>query len=80
MQNLYLFILSLFFLAYSAVHGNWGEWALPGPCSSACGEGLQMSVRLCDNPAPNYGGKYCEGTNARTQECRSQCPGNTNTQ
>ncbi|XP_008328615.1 properdin [Cynoglossus semilaevis] len=56
------------------VHGNWGEWALPGPCSSACGEGLQMSVRLCDNPAPNYGGKYCEGTNARTQECRSQCP------
>uniref|UniRef100_A0A8C8A6V0 Uncharacterized protein n=1 Tax=Oryzias sinensis TaxID=183150 RepID=A0A8C8A6V0_9TELE len=58
------------------VNGNWGEWAQPGPCSVTCGEGLQLSLRKCDNPSPKYGGEYCKGTSSRTSVCQSPCPGN----
>uniref|UniRef100_A0A3P9JS75 Complement factor properdin n=1 Tax=Oryzias latipes TaxID=8090 RepID=A0A3P9JS75_ORYLA len=56
------------------VNGNWGEWAQPGPCSVTCGEGLQLSMRKCDNPSPKYGGEYCKGTSSRTSVCQSPCP------
>ncbi|XP_061587039.1 properdin-like [Cololabis saira] len=56
------------------VDGNWGPWAPPGPCSVPCGEGLQLSVRRCDSPAPQHGGKYCEGQSSRSVVCQSPCP------
>lgn len=56
--------------------GSWGAWSPPGKCSSSCGEGLQLSVRTCDRPAPKYGGGFCAGPSARTSVCQSPCPGN----
>ncbi|KAM3835876.1 properdin-like, partial [Diretmus argenteus] len=56
------------------VDGSWGEWLAPGPCSVSCGEGLQISIRKCDNPAPAYSGKFCEGPSTRTAICRNTCP------
>ncbi|XP_024120845.1 properdin [Oryzias melastigma] len=56
------------------MNGNWGEWSQPGPCSVTCGEGLQLSIRKCDNPAPKYGGEYCKGTSSRSTVCQSSCP------
>ncbi|XP_062264857.1 properdin-like [Platichthys flesus] len=55
------------------VDGSWGAWSPPGPCSSSCGEGLQLSTRTCDSPAPIYGGKFCDGTNVQTRVCQSPC-------
>ncbi|XP_067333151.1 properdin-like isoform X2 [Channa argus] len=56
------------------VDGNWGGWSPPEPCTVTCGEGLQLSTRTCNNPVPKYGGRFCEGTSAKTTICQSPCP------
>ncbi|KAM6919190.1 properdin-like [Xenentodon cancila] len=56
------------------VNGNWGAWSSPGPCSVPCGEGLQLSIRKCDSPAPKYGGRICEGSSSQSSVCQSPCP------
>ncbi|XP_029014444.1 properdin-like [Betta splendens] len=56
------------------VDGNWAPWSSYGPCSTSCGEGLQTSTRTCNNPAPNYGGRFCDGPNAQTRTCQNLCP------
>ncbi|XP_042339162.1 properdin-like, partial [Plectropomus leopardus] len=57
------------------VDGSWGAWSPPGPCSALCGEGLQLSIRKCDRPAPKYGGRQCDGPSARSSVCHGPCPG-----
>ncbi|KAG7271849.1 hypothetical protein CRUP_023759 [Coryphaenoides rupestris] len=54
------------YLPNCPVNGSWGTWAPFGACSSSCGEGLQLLTRLCDNPAPQYGGQYCQGTSTQS--------------
>ncbi|PVD22525.1 hypothetical protein C0Q70_18339 [Pomacea canaliculata] len=61
--------------------GGWSPWypEKNGSCSVTCGEGeLSMTyVRHCDNPAPQFGGKVCEGNNRKTETftCNTQeCP------
>ncbi|XP_020781472.1 properdin [Boleophthalmus pectinirostris] len=61
-------------LRQCAVDGGWGPWLDPGPCSVPCGEGLQLSRRSCDQPPPQYGGRYCEGPSTRSSVCSSPCP------
>ncbi|XP_028313917.1 properdin [Gouania willdenowi] len=56
------------------VDGKWGLWSPLGPCSVTCGAGLQLSNRVCDSPAPKYGGKYCDGPSSQTSQCDSVCP------
>lgn len=48
------------------VDGKFGQW---GPCSKTCGEDGNR-VRLCDSPAPQYGGADCVGS------ASDNCPGN----
>ncbi|XP_034394773.1 properdin-like isoform X2 [Cyclopterus lumpus] len=55
------------------VDGSWGAWSPPGPCSTSCGEGLQLSMRVCDGPAPKYGGRLCDGPSTRSSVCQSAC-------
>lgn len=71
--------LSELLLADSAEDGSWGAWSPFRPCSVSCGEGLQLSERKCDSPAPRYGGKVCEGPSTQSKICESPCPGNTHT-
>ncbi|XP_030264561.1 properdin-like isoform X2 [Sparus aurata] len=57
------------------VDGRWGAWSPPGPCSVSCGEGIQLSIRKCDNPAPKYGGRFCDGPSAQSSPCpENPCP------
>lgn len=56
------------------VNGNWGAWLPAGPCSVTCGVGLQLSNRRCDNPAPRYGGRPCDGQSTQSSICQSPCP------
>nr|XP_048683506.1 A disintegrin and metalloproteinase with thrombospondin motifs 8 [Caretta caretta] len=57
------------------VDGNWGPWSPWGACSRTCGGGVHFSYRDCNDPAPQNGGKYCEGQRAKYQSCRTEeCP------
>lgn len=60
---------------FSLVNGNWGPWSPWDACTVTCGGGLQKRSRLCNNPAPQYGGKNCVGEAKGTQVCNKQdCP------
>lgn len=42
-----------------------------------CGGGIQASSRSCNAPAPEFGGKDCEGDSWRSRTCNEEeCPGN----
>ncbi|XP_068756600.1 coadhesin-like [Montipora capricornis] len=57
------------------VDGNWGPWGKWSECSSTCGPGKQTRVRQCNNPAPAYGGKKCEGPFKQNGVCiKRKCP------
>ena len=45
-------------------------------CSVTCGGGEEIRTRLCDNPAPQYGGDECVGRANETRLCADyDCPG-----
>lgn len=52
-----------------AIDGNWSNWADFTPCSVTCGQGRKMRDRLCNNPAPQYGGKPCQGEQWDKADC-----------
>ncbi|XP_052278810.1 A disintegrin and metalloproteinase with thrombospondin motifs adt-1-like, partial [Dreissena polymorpha] len=41
------------------VDGKWGSWYPWSECSTTCGPGEMLRLRLCNNPRPQYGGLYC---------------------
>ena len=51
------------------VDGRWGKWGEFGPCSRTCGGGAQLARRECDHPAPEHGGKFCQGLRVRYRSC-----------
>merc|ERR1712020_447181 len=60
----------------NGVYGEWSEWT---DCSASCGGGYQTRTRLCDSPAPAYGGNDCEGASTDCQLCSmemciNECP------
>ncbi|XP_064624818.1 A disintegrin and metalloproteinase with thrombospondin motifs 6-like [Lineus longissimus] len=59
-------------------NGGWGNWTTWGECSRSCGGGIQVIERLCDNPRPRFGGKYCIGERKKYRLCNTEkCPTNT---
>ncbi|XP_028914775.1 A disintegrin and metalloproteinase with thrombospondin motifs 12 [Ornithorhynchus anatinus] len=52
-----------------SIHGGWGAWSPWSHCSRTCGAGAQSSERLCNNPEPKFGGKYCTGERKRYRLC-----------
>ncbi|XP_029430634.1 LOW QUALITY PROTEIN: A disintegrin and metalloproteinase with thrombospondin motifs 7 [Rhinatrema bivittatum] len=54
------------------VHGGWSAWSSWHKCSRTCGAGVQNAERLCTNPTPEYGGKYCLGERQRYRLCNTQ--------
>ena len=40
-------------------------------------KGIQKLTRTCTNPKPQFGGKDCEGSNEKVEECElDPCPRN----
>ena len=55
--------------------GNWATWVSWTACTVTCGGGSQARTRLCNNPAPVYGGANCAGAGVEIQTCNAQtCP------
>ncbi|KAM8746417.1 hemicentin-1 isoform 1-T1 [Acanthopagrus schlegelii] len=57
------------------VDGKWSSWVSWGACSVSCGGGTRQRRRLCANPAPQNGGRQCEGNDVHIDFCNSDpCP------
>uniref|UniRef100_A0A3Q3ALP3 Hemicentin 1 n=1 Tax=Kryptolebias marmoratus TaxID=37003 RepID=A0A3Q3ALP3_KRYMA len=55
--------------------GKWSSWISWGACSVSCGGGTRQRTRLCASPAPQHGGRKCEGNDVHTDFCNSDpCP------
>ncbi|XP_073322720.1 A disintegrin and metalloproteinase with thrombospondin motifs 12-like [Pagrus major] len=62
------------------VNGGWGQWSTWSHCSRTCGTGVQSAERECNNPKPEFGGKYCTGERKRYRTCNTKpCQKNTPT-
>lgn len=62
-------------MKYEKIDGNWSKWSPWSACSHRCGGGFQIRQRLCDSPAPKYGGATCRGSQYETIACNSHdCP------
>ncbi|XP_050966292.1 A disintegrin and metalloproteinase with thrombospondin motifs 12 [Labeo rohita] len=54
------------------VHGGWGPWSTWSHCSRTCGAGVQSADRECNQPKPEFGGKYCTGERKRYRICNTK--------
>uniref|UniRef100_A0A8C0J3R3 Complement factor properdin n=1 Tax=Chelonoidis abingdonii TaxID=106734 RepID=A0A8C0J3R3_CHEAB len=61
-------------LPFCPVDGAWSNWETSSPCSVTCGLGRITQKRLCNNPAPQHGGKACLGLNTRSHFCNTKIP------
>ena len=61
---------------FNVVDGMWGQWGAWAPCTLSCGGGTRTRLRLCNSPAPDYGGLFCVGTDTQVDYCNNErCPG-----
>ena len=60
-----------------SVDGNWGQWGGWSMCTKTCKQGKQSRTRECNTPAPQHGGKKCDGEAQESQVCNHNipCPG-----
>ncbi|XP_070599586.1 A disintegrin and metalloproteinase with thrombospondin motifs 12 [Erythrolamprus reginae] len=52
-----------------AINGAWGSWSPWSHCTRTCGAGIQAAERHCNNPEPQFRGKYCTGERKRYRMC-----------
>ncbi|XP_036128071.1 hemicentin-1 [Molossus molossus] len=57
------------------VDGRWAAWASWSACTASCGGGARQRTRGCSDPAPQYGGSKCEGSDVQSDFCNNDpCP------
>ncbi|KAM8934363.1 properdin [Pelodytes ibericus] len=61
-------------LPFCPVNGGWGGWRKISECSVTCGLGRITEERLCNNPAPKYGGRDCTGPSTQHIICKTDTP------
>eukprot|EP00116_Pleurobrachia_bachei_P006235 sb/3466497/ len=56
------------------INGNWNDWEDWTECTvTTCGSGVRSRSRKCDNPAPQYNGVSCSGSDIQYEECGTPC-------
>ena len=65
-------------IPFFTVNGGWGDFTEWDACPVNCGGADQGRTRVCDNPAPQYGGDDCTidgSSDSETQRCNENpCP------
>ncbi|XP_014802303.1 PREDICTED: hemicentin-1 [Calidris pugnax] len=57
------------------VDGKWAAWSSWSACTVSCGGGSRQRTRHCSDPAPQSGGRKCEGNDIQIDFCNSDpCP------
>ncbi|XP_027318206.1 hemicentin-1 isoform X4 [Anas platyrhynchos] len=57
------------------VDGKWATWSSWSACTVSCGGGSRQRSRHCSDPAPQFGGHKCEGSDIQIDFCNSDpCP------
>uniref|UniRef100_A0A8C4UE85 Hemicentin-1 n=1 Tax=Falco tinnunculus TaxID=100819 RepID=A0A8C4UE85_FALTI len=57
------------------VDGKWATWSSWSACTVSCGGGSRQRTRHCSDPAPQFGGRKCEGNDIQIDFCNSDpCP------
>lgn len=61
------------------IPGGWSDWSTWTSCTKSCAGGVRYRERTCTEPAPKFGGEYCEGEGEDAQACNTEkCePGDT---
>lgn len=72
-----MYYLQKYFLGIveTPTDGGWSRWSAWGHCSVSCGTGKVSRSRLCNNPTPLHGGRFCEGDPIEWKPCFINCPG-----
>ena len=52
-----------------SVDGNFTDWTPWSLCSKTCGLGQIHRTRKCENPLPQFGGKFCVGNDSEARTC-----------
>ncbi|XP_052229809.1 uncharacterized protein LOC127843943 [Dreissena polymorpha] len=55
---------------HNSVDGQWGSWGSWSSCNARCN---QTRSRPCNNPAPEHGGRNCDGNSTQIQSCVDTC-------
>lgn len=74
-KRIYFFFGLLHSFIFNTVDGVWTAWERWGPCACAGGGGSRTRRRMCDNPAPQYDGKNCAGSDVETDTTCSPSAG-----
>ncbi|XP_065181025.1 hemicentin-1-like [Sycon ciliatum] len=66
--------LTLCNVAPCPIDGGWSSWT-PWACNASCGGnlGVQVRTRLCNAPAPQFGGRNCSRLDAALETNGSSC-------
>lgn len=57
------------------IHGKFTEWSEYSMCTKSCENGTKFRYRNCTNPAPQHGGRKCEGPTLEVVNCNThKCP------
>ncbi|KAH9523329.1 hypothetical protein Btru_066407 [Bulinus truncatus] len=54
--------------------GGWSQWTSWTSCSVTCGSGRKSRFRICNDPAPKHGGRFCAGDPVEWTPCELHCP------
>ena len=53
------------------IKGGFSLWSSWSECSVTCGRGIKTRVRKCDNPVPQFGGRFCIGKAQQRFRCNA---------
>ncbi|CAL1537864.1 unnamed protein product [Lymnaea stagnalis] len=56
------------------IDGGWSQWTSWTSCSVTCGTGKKSRFRMCNEPAPKHGGRFCAGDPVEWTPCELHCP------